>query len=173
MKTSGFDDAIKHVEGFCDRVKRAAEKTIKDLTDYAAKWANEEYNIAEYDGIRDVVVTADPVQTDTKEVKGGVTATGTTVAFIEFGTGITFPDNHPKSAELGAIRGQYGQGKGSNPKGWVYRGEPGPGTTPVPNREGLYRTHGNPASRTMYYTAESIRETVLGEFMENFNNDRH
>ena len=40
--------------------------------------------------------------------KIAVVAVGSATLFIEFGTGVKYPDNHPEAAEHGMIRGGYG-----------------------------------------------------------------
>ncbi len=53
-----------------------------------------------------------------------VVAVGASVLFIEFGAGVTYPDNHPQAAELGMKRGEYGKGHGKQ-SSWGYYGDPG------------------------------------------------
>ena len=98
--------------------------------------------------------------------KATVGASGDKVAFIEFGTGVTYPDDHPKAKEMGAIRGEYGQGKGKNPS-WIYYGEPGSNGKDLGN--GFVETSGNPANKPIYNTMKELEEsiqTIVTEEME-------
>ena len=83
-----------------------------------------------------------------------VVAYGNATLFIEFGTGVAFPDDHPEAAENGMIRGGYGKHQGLNPDGWRYRGNPG--THGVVERNGKVHTYGNPANMSMYQAMRDV-----------------
>lgn len=89
---------------------------------------------------------------------------GKTVAFIEFGTGVVYPDTHPDATRMGAIRGEYGLGHGKG-NAWGYYGEPGTngknmGVNPKTG-DTLVITHGNPANAPMYNAVKAMRDKVL------------
>lgn len=53
-----------------------------------------------------------------------VVAVGGAVLFIEFGTGVKYPDNHPEAGKNGFTRGGYGYHLGRLKNGWRYTGNP-------------------------------------------------
>lgn len=123
------------------------------LKEFARRLAEEGYQVAKlrfssavYDGENDVSVVLEQDGT-----KARIVASGKSVLFIEFGTGVAYPE-HPSGMYA---HGTYGSKKGANPKGWVYEGEPGTGGQPVTDRKGnvkagVYRTKGNPPAEAMW-----------------------
>ena len=115
-----------------------------------------------YDGINDVSV-------EPAEKKGNswyaVKANGSTVLFLEFGTGVHYPDDHPE--HNGFLHGTYGKGLGANDY-WFYTGQPGNagGELATDPRTGYVHpnttiTHGNPANMSMYNAIRYLE----GEFV--------
>ena len=86
-----------------------------------------------------------------------INASGESILFIEFGTGVYNPVTHPKADELGMIRGAYGKGYGQNYT-WYYRGDPGTNGEDLGN--GRIRTHGNNANRCMWDASEEMRRRI-------------
>ena len=82
--------------------------------------ASVKFSQAVYDGTNDVSVTVEPRGNNVR----AVVATGGATLFIEFGAGVTYPDDHPEAEELGMKRGAYGQGHGKQ-HSWGYYGDPG------------------------------------------------
>lgn len=87
------------------------------LASLGATVASIQFSRAIYHGTNDVSVRVD----DTGSV-AVIYAEGESVAFIEFGAGITYGYGHPLAGELGAGPGTYPEGKGhwDNPNGWWY-----------------------------------------------------
>jgi hypothetical protein len=132
---------------------------ISRLGDIGIETAGIKFQTAHYDGVNDVVVEPKWVNENTL----AVLATGQSVTFIEFGTGITYADDHPLAQQMGMIRGEYGQGKGKQDT-WVYYGEPGTmGEWLRTTSGGEYaiRTHGNPANRCMYDASKDMRNNII------------
>ena len=132
---------------------------VERLAEIGRRKAEQVFATAEYDGTKDIVVTAE-------RTEGGwrIVANGESVAFVEFGTGVTQPD-YPSDAMVTHEHGTYGQGKGANPSGWVYYGEPGSNARPLYDRngipkDGVYRTKGNPPAMAMYLAVREMRESV-------------
>lgn len=128
------------------------------LREFARRLAMEGYEVARlrfssaaYDGDNDVTV-----RVELNGTKARIIASGKSVLFIEFGTGVAYPE-HP-SGEF--AHGTYGKGKGKNPNGWAYRGEPGTGGKPIPGRDGVYRTKGNPPAEAMWGATTKMAESV-------------
>lgn len=135
-------------------------KTLADEGYYIASW---NFQNVIYDGTNDVQVKV----VEYSKYKRAVVAVGNAVLFIEFGSGVVYPDTHPDKPSDLAARGTYGKGKGSNPKGWHYiMGENGQltaGGRPVKtNKRGdvVIKTKGNPANMSMYLTKEALERKI-------------
>lgn len=93
-----------------------------------------------------------------------VHASGGIVLFIEFGTGITYPDTHPYAEEMGMRRGEYGYHLGRFPR-WRYKGDPGNLGTVIPKEAekhaGEVITEGMPAQMPMYYTIGDLERICV------------
>ena len=119
--------------------------------------ASAKFEQAVYDGTNDVSVTVEPRGNNIQ----AVVATGRATLFIEFGTGVTYPDNHPEAGELGMKRGEYGQGHGKQ-QSWGYYGEPGTNGLLKEKKNGgfVVITHGNPANMPMYETVKELQDRL-------------
>ena len=86
-----------------------------------------------------------------EENKGVIFANGPYVAFVEFGTGVTYndPGSYPGKKPDGIAEiGEYGQGKGKQPY-WVYFSE---------MHGKVMATAGMPAHPFMYNTLQELGE---------------
>lgn len=143
-------DAIlsKLTDNGSDGLKQAL--AFKGLTTAAAKFAT-----AQYDGTNDVMVQQPYSEGDAVILE----ARGEAVAFIEFGTGVHYSEEHPKAAELGMIRGGYGYHLG-NLDSWRYVGDPGTNGVEDDRHPGYIKTHGNPPARAMYEAGKEMRNEL-------------
>lgn len=118
--------------------------------------AKAEFRSAVYDGDNDVSVSL-----DNRKNGVAIVAVGSSVLFIEFGTGVVYPDNHPEAGEQGMERGKYGQGKGSQKK-WGYYGNPGTNGVVKKGKKGnlVVITQGNPANMSMYKSRKAVLAAV-------------
>ena len=164
LKVKGFDRAIKNLSRLATNLESNMKKVIKKLADIGVEKARSVFNDEAliYDGINDVVVDDARWVGDNKIE---IVARGQAVAFIEFGTGIVYPDDHPLASQLGIARGTYGQGKGSNPT-WAYYGQKGKNTTAKivrtdPTKGDVVLTEGNPPAYGMYKAGEEIKSQIL------------
>lgn len=158
-----LDVAIKELEDYKKSIKTKLKILEERLAIYGANIARVSFSNAMYAGDNDVEVSVEKI----KYGKGyKIVAKGQAVVFIEFGTGIINPE-HPQSAEFGFAHGTYGKGKGKNPKGWVYVGSQGNAGQRV--RDGVYRTMGNPPSRSMYEASKSMAKEIENLAREVFN----
>lgn len=156
-------DLIKEIDSYEEWLNEKANELSKKLADVGLEEAVIRYNKAYYAGINDVKVTVE----DRGDGVYALVARGEAVLFIEFGTGIYKMDAPDERAELidgSAIvgHGQYGQGKGANPKGWVYRGSLGynpPWGTREVGTTGVL-TKGNHAASALYYTKKSLERKL-------------
>ena len=161
LSPSGVQQMIDSVREYREWIKSGCARLLERLTQEGYEVASAGFASAEYDGTNDVTVSVE----DRGKIKA-VVAVGGTVLFIEFGTGVTYPDNHPEARDLGMERGEYGQGRGKQPT-WGYYGEPGTNGTVVGERAKgtLVLTHGNPANMPMYNAVKEL-ELRLGEIVK-------
>lgn len=150
LTPSSIQNAIREVEDLKRKITEGSKQLVRELAKLGYDITSFNFTWAAYDGTNDVSCHIE----ERGENMSAVVAVGEAVLFIEFGTGITFPDNHPEAAEHGMIRGGYGKHQGSNPDGWRYRGDPG--TYGVEEKNGKVHTYGNPANMSMYLAIQDI-----------------
>lgn len=166
----GLDLAIQHISKYRNSIQNKIRLFADKLAEIGVNIMQMRFRTAVYDGTNDAVVNE---PTWISDMVLEIPVTGTTVAFIEFGTGVTYADDHPMANELGAIRGEYGQGKGKN-RSWKYYGEPGSNGwyhDAKAEAKGLVTTHGNPANAPMYNAAKEMRTQILDIARSVFSND--
>lgn len=150
----------------CDMlIKYWLEDCTKDFLQALANWgatsAQAKFDLAYIAGVSDVNVRIDDITDEGTIKKIRVIAEGETVLFIEFGTGIHYPDDHPENDVVNSVgmgRGSFGRHQGLNPDGWYYYGEPGDLGKPVKN--GFVHTVGQPASMSMYETKKFLESEL-------------
>lgn len=158
FRITGLDETIRQLEEYKERIKRKQRTLLERLAAIGIETASVRFATARYDGTNDVVVPHVPEwQGDNKLI---ISASGSTVYFIEFGSGVHYSETHPKAAEFGAVRGSYGHGLGKLDS-WRYEGEPGTDGVPSTKHPGQVVTHGNPPARAMFDAAEDIRDKIL------------
>ena len=117
--------AIAEVQRLRESIDTGSKKLVDKLAEEAVKKASEEYETAEYAGEKEVNVAS----VKTAPLKATVQATGSSVLFIEFGTGINKSDSPEARADLksGNVvgHGQYGHHLGRLKTGWRYTGSIG------------------------------------------------
>jgi len=167
VKVIGIDSLLKKLKTRQTELNKKQHILLEKLSKVGIDIASAKFQTAQYDGDNDVVVNRQPEWVGDNKLF--LTATGNAVTFIEFGTGIHYAEQHPKASDLGAIRGEYGQGKGSNDT-WGYYGSPGTnGREKRDTDKGtLVITHGNPPARAMYDSAKEMRNQVLNKAREVF-----
>lgn len=159
------------LKAYAERLRRKTDAARRELAEMGREAAQMGFDASEHTGSHDIVVT-----TRNSGNTSAVIAEGEQVVFTEFGTGINFPD-HPLAAEFGFTHGSYGKGHGKNPKGWVFRGDPGDAAEPALRRvkhedgsttwepiDGLWHTYGQPASRSMYHASQHMEDNVFAIF---------
>ena len=157
LTDSGIERLIKETEKYEAWLKSRTETLLRRLADEGMNVASMKFMGAVYDGVNDVSVTV----TKQNERAWAVIATGNATLFIEFGSGVTYPDDHPEAGKLGMKRGQYGKGLGKRHT-WEYYGEPGVNGVQKRSRSGrmVVKTHGNPANMSMYETVKELEERL-------------
>ena len=163
---SGIDELIAAVDEYERWLKSCAEELVRRLAERGYEISSAGFESAVYDGEQGGVTVS---VENRGELHKAVIALGETVLFIEFGTGITYPDVHPEAAKNGMIRGSYGLGHGKQ-QTWGYYGEPGTNGKVVreTNKGTLVLTHGNPANMPMYNGAKAMREEIAALVKEIF-----
>lgn len=155
----GLQTFEKSLEGFAEDVAKKGDKLCEELAEFGRKEADDNFAEAIYSGNNDVSVRTQPIDDGYS-----VIAEGTSVLFIEYGTGInTAPHTIPVYE-----RGGYGQGKGKN-KAWVYNGFEG--NNGIPLGKGRVLTYGDPANECMYKASEEMHDNVTRIAKEVFRND--
>lgn len=135
--------ALSLVKQYQREFREKEKEFTRRLAEIGVSVARAGFSVADYDGVNDVQVSM------VKTSNGySVVASGETVGFIEFGTGIKHPEWDSSGMQYTPPKhGTYGKGQGANPKGWFY----------APGRH----TYGN-------YPAEAMR-TARDEMIERVN----
>lgn len=158
---SGAGEALKNVFAYRRWLEERTQELVKRLAERGKEVASVSFQNALYDGVNDVEVNVE----QRGEKVCAVVATGNAALFIEFGTGVYFPNDHPEPMP----HGTYGQGHGNDPY-WWYTGQPGNagGTLAQGRRKDgtVYTkanttiTHGNPPSASMYNARKQLTEEI-------------
>lgn len=162
LSQRGVDTLLREIESYTVWLKERSQVLLDRLAQAGFEVASARFAKAAYDGTNDASVSM--------ETRGdgarAVVAVGASVLFIEFGTGVTYPDNHPQAAELGMKRGEYGKGHGKQ-SSWGYYGDPGTNGVVKTKKDGstVVITHGNPANMPMYETVKEL-EAMLPELVK-------
>lgn len=162
LSQRGIDTLLREIESYTVWLKERSQILLDRLAQAGVEVASARFAKAAYDGTNDASVS---LETRGDGVRA-VVAVGASVLFIEFGTGVTYPDNHPQAAELGMKRGEYGQGHGKQ-SSWGYYGDPGTNGVVKTKKDGstVVITHGNPANMPMYETVKEL-EAMLPDLVK-------
>lgn len=157
LTTAGISNAIKELRDYQKWMAQKQKEFLDALAQEGLQVAESGFSTAVYDGTNDVTCHIE----DKGERKRAVVAVGNAVLFIEFGTGILYPDDHPEATENGMVRGEYGFGRGKNIWGWTYEaGEPGTNGQVIyqGHQRGRIHTFGNPANKAMFRSKTELEE---------------
>ena len=162
LSQRGIDTLLREIESYTVWLKERSQVLLDRLAQAGFEVASTRFAKAAYDGTNDASVS---LETRSEGVRA-VVAVGASVLFIEFGTGVTYPDNHPQAAELGMKRGEYGKGHGKQ-SSWGYYGDPGTNGVVKMKKDGstVVITHGNPANMPMYETVKEL-EAMLPDLVK-------
>ena len=163
LNERSINAAIKELESYKKWLKEKTEELVKELAKQGVEIAKLKFASAAYDGTKDVSVSFK----QKKDTRYAVMAVGGTVLFIEFGTGITYPDDHPEKPAGLIGRGEYGHKLGRLPNGWRYNGDPGTNGVVIMQGKhaGMVQTKGNPANASLYLTEREL-ETKFKEIVK-------
>lgn len=159
--TSNSSKVAKQIRAYAGQLPSKYSKALERIATIGGGTARVKFTQAFYAGKNDVVIDVKRVS----DTHYQVVASGETVLFIEFGTGISNPEYVAPNG-LTYKHGTYGKGKGADPNGWVYVGEQGNAGQPL--AEGVYKTKGNPPARAMYDASKDMRAEITRIFREEF-----
>lgn len=159
VSIDGLEGAIKRVDEIIDLLSTTKNENslLMRLGEIGSEKADEEFRNAIYDGYNDVRVDPPKARNENEVI---INASGRSVAFIEFGSGVHYSAPvHPKADELGMIRGNFGYKLGRHDS-WRYEGDPGTNGEIITDgpHAGEVLTHGNPANMCMYNAAKEIKQ---------------
>lgn len=149
-------NAIRELEKYQKFLEKKIPEFLKEIAQLGLDIANVEFQRVEYDGTNDVTCKIE----ERGDSCRAIVATGNAVLFIEFGTGVVYPDIHPEHPAGVVGRGEYGQGKGKNKSWGFYGDEVGtPTGHVVKGKKGsVVITQGNPANMPMYLTVSELQK---------------
>lgn len=148
LDKNSINEAIKLVKQYKKDFLAKEKEFIKRLAEIGVSVASTGFELADYDGVKDVVVTME--QSGTRAV---VIASGSTVGFIEFGTGVRNPEWDNTGMEYTPPKhGTYGKGYGKRPHGWYFK--------PNGSEGAAQHTHGNVPSEAMRTARDVMIERV-------------
>lgn len=170
IRVTGADRIIAKLKAYRMAINDKQHRLLERLAGIGIDVADAKFSTAQYDGENDVVVGSVPEWVGDNKLF--ITATGQSVTFIEFGTGVHYAEQHPKAMALGFIRGAYGQGKGSQ-NTWGYYGSPGTNGKMIKETDkgSVILTHGNPPARAMYDATKEMRNQIVDIAREVFGSD--
>lgn len=148
LDRKSIDNAIKEVKRYKQEFEAKEKEFVKRLAELGVSVASTGFAMADYDGVNDVQVTM--TQSGGSAV---VTAFGETVGFIEFGTGVKYPEWDASGMEYTPPKhGTYGKGRGKNPHGWYFKQNDGASAR---------HTYGNPPAEAMRTARDVMVERVI------------
>lgn len=159
--TTNASKVAKQIRAYQKQLPSKYSKALERIAIIGGGTARVKFTQAFYAGNNDVEIEVKRVTQSHYQV----IASGETVLFIEFGTGVSNPEYVAPSG-LTYKHGTYGKGKGANPNGWIYVGEQGNAGKPLGGN--VYHTKGNPPARAMYDASKDMREEITRVFREEF-----
>lgn len=162
----GLRDAERQMQEYKTTLNQKAQELARALADKGLDVAKVRFANAEYAGSNDVSCRV--------EQNGNtctIIAEGKSVAFIEFGTGVSHSAYGGELPTGVGEHGTYGKGNGQH-KRWYYYGESGNAGTPVKQVDGkgqLNYTSGNDAAMAMWGAVEEMASQVEATWREVWN----
>lgn len=143
-----IDEAIRMVAQYKKDFQQKESEFLLRLAEIGVRVAQSGFATADYDGVNDVVVSMERTSNGYS-----VVASGKTVGFIEFGTGVKHPEWDNTGMDYTPPKhGTYGKGQGKNPHGWWFRQNDGGRAT---------HTYGNTPAKAMRTARDEMVENVI------------
>ena len=146
--SKSISNAIKELKRYKNDFEAKEKEFIRRLSELGVSVASTGFALADYDGVNDVQVTVSQ--------SGGsavITAFGEAVGFIEFGTGVKYPEWDASGMEYTPPKhGTYGEGRGKSPHGWYFKQSEGASAR---------HTYGNQPAEAMRTARDVMVERVI------------
>lgn len=147
LDKKSVSEALRMVREYQKDFARKEKEFTRRLAEIGVRVASGIYEIADYDGVKDVSVRME--KTDSGYA---VIAFGSTVGFLEFGTGIRNREWRNEGMEYTPPpHGSYGYGHGKQPYGWWFN--------PHTGGQAIH-TYGNPPAEAMLSARNAMIEQI-------------
>lgn len=142
-----IDAALRMVQQYKKDFEAKQREFARRLAEIGVSVAQTGFSTADYDGVNDVTVYIQESPTGY-----AVVASGEAVGFIEFGTGVKYPEwDNTGMDYTPPAHGTYGKGQGKNPWGWWFKSSDG---------AAAQHTYGNPPAEAMLTARNEMIERV-------------
>lgn len=146
LDPKSVENAIKQIEQYKKWLVKKEDELLRRLEFLGATKVSMGYARAIYGQDKDIKVST-IIFGNTLVIQ----AQGKDVCFVEFGAGIRYGNGYLGNRPEGIVEiGEYGKGKGKNPKGWWYTGDDG----------SSHHSYGNPPAMVMYKTSLELAEAI-------------
>ena len=146
LSKSGIQELQQGLKEYKKWLERKTDELAKRLAEMGAVKASLEFSRAIYTGEEDHMIEVVPIEPNCYAVR----ATGETVLFVEFGSGL-IGYGHPETNGFGP--GTYpGQGHWDDPEGWWLPRDKNGGHS--------QHTYGNPPNMPMYNTVKELEREL-------------
>ena len=144
---ASIDSAVKQIAEYKKDFLAKEKLFIKKLGEIGVSVATTGFAVADYDGVKDV-----RVRLEWSGNRAVVIAEGETVGFIEFGTGVRYPEWNSSGMKYKPPKhGTYGKKRGARPKGWYFKAGEG----------AAQHTFGNMPAEAMRTARDEMVEKVI------------
>lgn len=176
IRMSVFDPAsiqraLEETKKLKDRIENGNEEFVNDLAFHALNEADVNYTTANYDGDKGFITlqNTEGSKNGKNVVSRKVSANGEKILFIEFGSGVIYPENQSERADIISgenilLHGQYGDSKMFKKTGgrmWIYK----------PPGGGHKWSRGNMANSCMYFAKKDTEQRSIDIAKEVFDHD--
>lgn len=149
LDQESISNALKLVKQYQKDFETKEKEFVRRLAELGVSVASAGFATADYDGQNDVVVSLEH-----RGNYAAVVASGTTVGFIEFGTGVKHPEWDNAGMEYTPPEhGTYGKGYGKRSNGWYFK--------PNGSEGAAQHTYGNPPAEAMRTARDVMVERII------------
>lgn len=154
LSDKGIKELQNGLKEYDKWIKKKSDELCKRLAEMGAVKASLNFARGVYTGPEDHTITVEP-----RDGGYAVRASGETVLFVEFGTGLV-GYGHPEEHGMGP--GTYpGKGHWNDPKGWYLPKD-------KQAKDGTKHTYGNPPNMPMYNTVKELEQELARVVREVF-----
>lgn len=148
LDRKSITDALNKVRKYQQDFQSKEKEFVQRLAEIGVRVAQTGFATADYDGVNDVTVSMMPTANGYS-----VVASGKTVGFIEFGTGVKNPEWDDTGMDYTPpAHGTYGKLQGANPRGWWFKQNEGARAR---------HTYGNQPAEAMRTARDEMVERVI------------